>query len=188
MYRSYPTKKQAHLLTEQLVLSAELYNAALQERREACTLCGKSISFTQQSAQLPDIKAIRHKYEAIYSRVLQDVLHRVAKAFGAFFHRLKAGQRPGYPRLKARGRYASLTYRQSGFGIDEQGELSLARIGHLKLVQHRPCKGVIKTLTIYRSSTGKWYAYFSVECDPLRLPNISPQVGIDVGLKTFARA
>src|SRR5437764_8090702 len=83
----------------------------------------KSISFTQQSAQLPDIKAIRPEYEAIYSQVLQDVLHLVDKAFQAFFRRVKAGQQPGYPRFKSRLRYDSLTYPQLGFGIDEQDKL-----------------------------------------------------------------
>src|SRR5215467_7468740 len=94
-YRIYPTKKQARLLNAQLTLCAELYNAALQERRKAYKLCGTNISFSQQSAQLSDIKAMRPEYRGIYSQVLQDVLHRVDKAFQAFFHRVKAGQRPG---------------------------------------------------------------------------------------------
>jgi putative transposase len=47
-------------------------------------------------------------------------------------------------------------------------------------------KGKIKTLTLHRSSTGKWYACFSVESEPTRLPECPEHVGIDVGLKTFA--
>jgi len=164
-YRIYPTKKQAQLLNEQLALCADLYNAALQERRDAYKLCGKSISFTQQSAQLPDIKAIRPEYEAIYSQILQDVLHRVDKAFQAFFRRVKARQQPGYPRFKSRLRYDSLTYPQSGFAIDEQGKLWLSKIGHIKLVLHRPTKGVVKTCSIMSSATGKWYVVFS--CDEI---------------------
>ena len=186
-YRVYPTKKQARLLNEQLALCAELYNAAVQERRDAYQMCGKSITFTQQSAQLPGIKETRPEYEAIYSQVLQDVLHRVDKAFQGFFRRAKAGQRPGYPRFKSRFRYGSLTYPQSGFGIDEQGKLYLAKIGHLKVVRHRPTKGVVKTCTITRSATGKWYVVFSCDqVEPDRLPPSREQVGLDVGLKVFA--
>ncbi|MGZ3610977.1 MAG: RNA-guided endonuclease InsQ/TnpB family protein [Ktedonobacteraceae bacterium] len=186
-YRIYPTKKQERLLNEQLALCAELYNAALQERRDAYRMCGTSITYIQQAAQLPEIKVLRPEYEAIYSQVLQEVLRRVDKAFKAFFHRVKAGLTPGYPRYKSRFRYASLTYPQSGFGIDEQGKLSLAKIGHLKLVQHRPFKGDIKTCCITRSTTGKWYASFSCdEVEPEALPPSERQVGIDVGLKTFA--
>jgi len=54
------------------------------------------------------------------------------------------------------------------------------------MVYHRQIKGKIKTCTIQRSSTGKWYVFFSVECEPERLPETPTQVGIDVGLKTFA--
>jgi putative transposase len=186
-YRIYPTKKQARLLIEQLTLCAELYNAALQERRDAYKLCGKNISFTEQSAQLPDIKVARPEYAAIYSQVLQDVLHRVDKAYQAFFRRVKAGQRPGYPRFRSRVRYASLTYPQSGFGIDEQGKLLLSKIGHIKLVQHRPCKGVVKTCSIMRSATGKWYVVFACDqVEPAMLPPSEKPVGVDVGLKVFA--
>src|SRR5438128_2108234 len=111
-YRIYPTKKQEHILNAQLALCCELYNAALQERRDAYRMCGQTISFTQQSAQLPEIKAVRPEYEAVYSQVLQEVLHRVDKAFKAFFRRCKAGEKPGHPRYKSRPRYDSLTYPQ----------------------------------------------------------------------------
>ncbi len=186
-YRLYPTKKQETILDSQLALCCELYNAALQERRDAYRMCGKNITFTLQSAQLPHIKEVRPEYEAIYSQVLQDVLHRVDKAFRAYFRRVKAGEEPGYPRYKSGFRYNSLTYPQTGFGIDEEGKLSLAKIGHIKMVQHRPFKGVIKTCTITRSPTGKWHVCFS--CDEVEaniLPPSHEQVGIDVGLKTFA--
>jgi putative transposase len=186
-YRLYPTKKQETILNQQLALCCDLYNAALQERRDAYRMCGKRISFTQQSAQLPEIKAIRPEYETIYSQVLQEVLHRVDKAFKAFFRRCQAGQTPGHPRFKPLQRYNSLTYPQMGFGIDEQGKLTLSKIGHLKLVQHRPFKGVVKTCTVSRSSTGKWYMCFSCdEVTPVVLPASSEAVGIDVDLKSFA--
>src|SRR5260370_24059471 len=186
-YRIYPTKKQERILNAQLALCCELYNAALQERRDAYRMCGQTISFTQQSAQLPEIKAMRPEYEAVYSQVLQEVLHRVDKAFKAFFRRCKAGGRPGHPRYKSSKRYDSLTYPQSGFGIDEQGKLSLAKIGHLKMVQHRPFKGVVKTCTISRSATGKWFVCFSCyEVGPHVLTPSDERAGVDVGLKTFA--
>ena len=185
-YRLYPTGKQERVLNEQLALCTELYNAALQERKEAYQLCGKSITFTQQCAQLPAIKAIRPEYEAIHSQVLQDVLHRVDKAFKAFFLRVKAGQVPGYPRYKSKFRYASITYPQTGFGIDEQGKLSLSKIGHLKIVQHRPTRASSKRADV-RNPTGKWFVCFSCdEVEPQVLPPSEEHVGIDVGLKTFA--
>jgi putative transposase len=69
-YRIFPTKHQEAILNKQLSLCCELYNAGLEERREAYRMCGKSISFTVQSAQLPQIKEIRQEYEDIHSQVL----------------------------------------------------------------------------------------------------------------------
>jgi putative transposase len=51
---------------------------------------------------------------------------------------------------------------------------------------HRPIEGTIKTCTIGRSQTGKWFASFSCECDPKPLPASTESIGIDVGLHSFA--
>jgi putative transposase len=104
----------------------------------------------------------------------------------AFFRRVKAGEKPGYPRFKGYGRYDSFTYPQSGFGITHDSRVSLSKIGAVKMVYHRPVRGTIKTATLHRSSTGKWYITFSCDTKPERLPSTNTQVGIDVGLKTFA--
>src|SRR5258708_12043402 len=60
-------------------------------------------------------------------------------------------------------------------------------VGQVKVIVHRPLEGTPKTATMRRSSTGKWYVSFSCECaEPSPLPETGQQVGIDVGLKTFA--
>jgi putative transposase len=48
----------------------ELYNAGLQERREAWQKCGASLTFASQSAQLPQIKEVRLEYHDVHSQVL----------------------------------------------------------------------------------------------------------------------
>ncbi len=96
-----------------------------------------------------------------------------------------AGDKPGYPRFRSRSRYNSFTYPQTGFTI-EQDRLKLSKIGKVKIKLHRPIEGKIKTLTITRTSTGKWYACFSVECQPQPMPFVLSAIGIDCGLKQFA--
>jgi len=96
----------------------ELYNAALQERKEAWEKCGVSVTVTVsgQSAQLPDVKDVRPEYRDIHARVLQDVLTRLDRTFQAFFRRVQAGEKPGYPRFKGSTQYNSFTYKQVGNG------------------------------------------------------------------------
>ena len=84
-YRLYPTRKQAETLQWTLDRTRELYNAALQERRDAYKMAGKSINYYDQANQLPEMKDIREEYKDIHSQVLQDVLRRVDKAMKAFF-------------------------------------------------------------------------------------------------------
>ena len=108
-YRLYPNNMQAEKLQWTLDRARELYNAGIQERREAWHMCKASISYNQQATQLPEIKEIRPEYNDIHSQVLQDVLRRVKKAYDNFFRRVKAGQTPGYPRFQGYGRYDSFT-------------------------------------------------------------------------------
>jgi putative transposase len=117
---------------------------------------------------------------------LQNVSERVELALQAFFRRCKTGENPGYPRFKGSGRYDSFTFPQSGFSLTHDNRVCLSKIGSIKIVYHRPKPGKVKTCTIRRASTGKWYVSFSIEVEPLRLPERPEQVGIDVGLKTFA--
>jgi transposase len=161
-FRIYPTKAQATRLAQTLDLCRELYNAALQERRDAYRIAGKSISYAHQANQLAEIKELRPDLSEVHSQVLQDALKRLDKGFVAFFRRVKAGEKPGYPRFRGRDRYHSFTYPQSGFAI-EGGKLRLSKIGHLKIRQHRDLEGQIKTCTLARSPTGKWHVCFSVE-------------------------
>jgi putative transposase len=78
-YRIYPTKKQETAIEQTLDICRELYNAALQERRDAYKLAGKSITYAIQQNQLPEIKKSRNDLNSVYSQVLQDVLRRVER-------------------------------------------------------------------------------------------------------------
>src|SRR5215210_8105772 len=133
-YRLYPTRHQMRLLEHTLDLCRELYNAALQHRRDAYRMAGKTISFTEQSAALVECKEVRPDLADVYSQVLQDVLHRIDKTFKAFF------ARRGYPRFKGRNRYNGFTYPQLGWSLHND-RLTLSKIGVLKLKLHRPVCG-----------------------------------------------
>lgn len=184
-YRIYPSHAQETLLENWLNLCCELYNAGLQERRDAYRIARKTIAYKDQQNQLPEIKAIRPELGMIHSQVLQDVLKRLDKAFAAFFRRVKRGEKPGFPRFHSRARYNSFTFSQSGFAI-ESGKLKLSKVGRVKIKLHRPIQGRIKTLSIKRIGAGKWFACFSVEVEPQPLPESTEVVGIDMGLKSFA--
>jgi putative transposase len=159
----------------------------LEARREAYEQ-GVSLSWYETKAMLPGWKETRPSLKLVHSQVLQNVTQRVDLAFQAFFRRLKEGaDDPGYPRFKSYGRYDSITYPQYGNGVELRGnDLVVSKIGRVPVVWHRPIEGTIKTVTLRRSRTGKWYASFSVEIEPKRLPPRSEVVGVDMGRMSFA--
>src|SRR5262245_2663479 len=168
-----------------LDICRELYNAALQERRDAYRTNGLSIGYHAQAVQLPQIKQVREDVGEVHSQVLQDTLRRVDKAFDAFFRRCRNGETPGYPRFKAATRYCSFTYPQSGFRL-EGDKLHLSKIGSCRLRLSRPMEGTIKTCMIKRDVDG-WYVVFAVEENQCPFfPLTGETVGIDVGSENFA--
>jgi putative transposase len=189
-YRLYPNKHQQRLLTQQVEECRWLYNHLLAKRREAWEQRSESVRLYDQQSQLPALKAERPMLAVVQSQVLQNVAVRLDLAFQAFFRRVKAGEAPGYPRFRGQGRYASLTYPQVPVGCKLDADarrLRLHGVGLVKIVLHRPTEGTPKTATIRRSSTGKWNVCISCACaEPTPLPQTGHQVGIDVGLTTFA--
>jgi putative transposase len=172
-------------LTFTLDRCRELYNAALQERRDAFRMVGKSITYYDQANQLPEIKEIREEYQDIHSQILQDVLRKVDKAFKAFFARCKRGDNPGYPRYKGKGHYDTFTYPQTGYSLIHDNRVCLSKIGSIKVKLHREIKGTIKTCTIKREGD-HWYIVFACEVEHEPLETGNEVVGIDLGLLHFA--
>ncbi len=185
-FRIFPTKRQAAVLRETLEECRWLYNHLLEQRKNAYAQNGESLSLYAQINHFPALKQERQTLQNVHSQVLQNVAVRLDLAFQAFFRRVKAKENPGFPRFRGAGRYDSFTFPQSGFGVVGQ-HLRLSKIGLVHIKLHRPPEGTIKTCCLRRSSTGKWYASFSCEiAEPLPLPESLAQVGIDVGLETFA--
>ena len=190
-YRLYPTRKQRDILQFTLDRNREIYNAALEERREAWRMCQVSVTYNMQSAQLPAIKEDRPEFGEIYAQVLQDTLKRVDKAFKAFFRRVKAGEKAGYPRFQGYDRYDSFCYPQIERRVSkaivriENGKVILPKIGHIKVKEHRPMIGKAKTATIKREGE-QWYVVFACEVEAqVKLPYTDLPIGIDMGLKHF---
>ena len=197
-FRIYPTSKQINVLETWLGLCCDTYNAALDESKSAYRMAGLALSYARQCAELPECKEVRPELGEVPAQVLQDAVKRVDRAYDDFFRRVEEGQKPGFPRFKSHFRYASLTFKQykNSFNVFESAKkhkatLVLAKLGHVKMVMHRPIKGTPKTAIVKRTPTGKWFVSISVEIGEeeagcKRLLACTEEVGIDVGLKTFA--
>jgi putative transposase len=186
-YKLIPTSQQERKLAHVLGLCRWLYNTALEQRIIAWQRRHVSVSRFQQEAELNDIRASFPEYAAIHSHVLQDVLARLDKTYQAFFRRLKAGERSGFPRFQGRDRWHSFTYKEFGNGATLDNDvLVLSKIGRIAVRWSRSLEGTPKTVTISKEADG-WYVCFSCADVPIQpLPLTGQETGIDLGIEAFA--
>ena len=199
MIRAYkfllrPTARQTAALRQMLADQCALYNGALRERRDAWRHSSKtSIKYGDQSAQLKDIRAFDPQRQGRWSFSSQQAtLRRLDKAFQAFFRRVKNGEKPGYPRFKGVGHFDTVVFPKDGDGCrwdsmphDRRTRVRLQGVGHVRVHQHRPVRGRVKTISVKREGN-RWYVVLS--CDDVTaepLPPTGAVVGIDMGTAHF---
>ncbi len=187
-YRVSLTRTQRRLLEQQLEICRWVYNQTLALRKVAWEERKETLSAYDTNKFLPVWKTEHPELKQVYAQVLQNVQARVDLAFKAFFRRTKTGENPGYPRFKGKRRYDSITYPQYRKGMRLDGNrLTLAKFGTVQVKLHRPLEGQIKTVTLHRTSTDKYFVSFAVEKEQkqgLIIPEVA--VGVDVGLEKFA--
>ena len=189
-YRLRPSAAQAAVLFGWLRLTRELYNAALQERRDAWAKQRKSITAFDQMKQLPSVRAERPEFDSIPIVVQRGALRRLDRAFAGFFRRCKGGEKPGFPRFKGAHRWNSLLIDDLSTStplVAGGKRVKIPLLGKVRLhvTDDRPVRGVPKALRL-TYGLGKWFVTFAcVDVLAKPLPATGKTVGIDLGLLQF---
>lgn len=206
VFRLYPTTKQAVALGQMTAAHAEVYNAALQERRDAWRQCRVSVKAGMQMAQLTEMRAARPDQARWSFTSQQQTLRRVDKAFQAFYRRVQAGQADihvrsgsvGYPRFKAARRFDSVDFRHGDgikwidLGRAAHARLRIQGVGHVDVRMHRrlPEAAVLGQVTVKREGSGpraKWFVVLPVEYAAPETPTPTcREIGVDVGVNHLA--
>lgn len=179
-YPLRPTRVQASVLLAWLEVCRELYNAALQERRDAWSKCGVTVTRYAQQKQLAELRQEDETIGAVPSNVLRSMLYRCDRALQGFFRRCKTGGNPGFPRFRKRN--TSLGF---AFVSIRENRVFVPKIGPVKFHRYQPLSGTPRQVTIGKEA-GKWFVSFV--CDvgeaPAKVP-VRNAVGIDLGLTNF---
>lgn len=188
-FRMRPTVRQHIALAACVDAHRELYNAALQERRDAWRASRTRISYGDQSAQLKGIRRERPNVATWSFSSQQATLRRLNRAFEGFFRRVKAGTAPGYPRFKGAHRFDTVEWPKDGDGArwhPDTGRVYLQGIGQVKVTAHRAVLGRVKTIQIRREGR-RWMLILSCDDVPAtQMPGTGRRVGVDVGIASFA--
>jgi len=143
-YRAYPAAKQVQGFDELFMWQRRLYNAALEERRGAWKLEGRSVTKFDQYGQLSGDRGEGWEWlERFGIGVCRGTLTRLDEAFTHFFRRVKNGETPGFPRFQGEGRFDSVQWegttgwKLTRTGGGTYGRLYVQGVGHVKVKLHR---------------------------------------------------
>jgi len=146
-------------------------------------------SFYNDFQKFPSKSALQimSKHSGLFSQASQEIAHRVERSVWRFVCLKKQGRRVGFPRFKPIEKMKSLHYPQYGNGFFLDDKLEVSPFGKIQIVRHREIKGKIKTLSIKREASGKWFACIAADEPAIaKFSSNKPKIGIDLGLETFA--
>jgi len=193
-FRLYPSRKQEKRLARMVETGRRLWNAALAHRKWRWESGRMSTSYSFQSRILTQERRLDPHLHELYSQAGQDILRRLEKAFAAFFRR-----HARCPRFKKYSSSGSFTYPQAYHGSVRpdltRSRIYLSKVGSVLTVFHRPLPldSRLKSCTIVREPTGKWFASLVYDIVvplqgvkvPLSWSLRAKPIGIDLGLKSL---
>jgi putative transposase len=185
--RLYPTSAQERALVTMLRVTRELYNAFLQQRRDAWTTHRISLSSREQYAQLTELREAEPRFAAVYRECEDAVLHRLDLAFSGFFRRVKRAETPGYPRFKPATRWNQLEFPHGDRALKlhlAQTRVKVPGVGSVRLRKGRMVPAFGRAFLVTKN--GRWYAVFEAHRTPSPLPAAGCSVGIDRGIRVLA--
>jgi putative transposase len=185
-YRMIPTTAQEQMLLQFAGARRWVWNWALARRKAHYAATGTSLSVTQLGAELVALKSepATAWLTNMDSQALQQAIRDLDQAFRSFFAR-----RARFPRFKAKKRDTP-SFRIPQRVTLADGYVSIPKIGRVKVIQHRPTEGTLKSATFKRDAADRWWvtvvAHLEMPDTPLPPPIPARTVGVDVGLKDFA--
>lgn len=188
-YRLYPNKEQQELINKHIGCCRYIYNYGLEKKIKAYKESKKAISCFDVQRELPMLKKNEETsfLKDVNSLSLQASLACLDNAFTRFFKEKK-----GFPRFKIkRDSRQSFQVVQNTKVDFEHNRIYIPKFKEgIKCKLHRTFDGEIKTSTISRTPTGKYFISILVKLQddmPTKRPiDENKAVGIDLGIKTFA--
>ena len=200
-FRIYPNKEQITLINKTIGCARFVFNYSLSKQQEKDKMW-YIVEEMYQSGQLPcnnwkgeffnkyksikDIKELKKHYlflKEVDSVALQSSIENLDNAYNRYYKHLG-----GKPKFKSKkNEVQSYKTRMINGNIKVLDKhIQLPKLGKVKFAKSREVEGKIKTATIRRTNTGKYFIALTCELEINELPKTNKKVGVDVGLKDFA--
>lgn len=184
-YRILPTEEQKAQLIKFFGGCRFVYNLGLETKIQVWATAHKHVTGVDLINQLKELKDTEATWlQECPAQSLQMSLRNLDKAYTKFF------KGSGFPKFKSKHGRQSIQFPQSVKVDFKNSAIILPKLKSVTCIFHRQFKGYIKTVTVSKTSTGKYFVSILVE-NQKQLPNKKPvrdktSVGIDMGVKTFA--
>ncbi len=179
-FRLYPNKKQQEYFAKCFGCTRFIYNQMLADKIKHYEKTGEMLNNTpaQYKKEYPWLKEVD-------SLALANAQINLNKAYRNFFR----DKSVGFPKFKSKktNKHSYTTNNQRGTIYIKDKYIKLPKLKSMvKIVQHRQFDGEIKSCTISKTPTNKYYISILVDEDIKQLPKNNKKVGIDLGIKDFA--
>ena len=183
-YALFPDQEQSVQLAKTFGCCRFVYNAGLETKNTAYRMRGVNLTCFDLIKQATEAKKELTWLSEVPSQALQMALRNLDNAFTNFFRHGAA-----FPRFKSKYRKQSFQLPQ-GVKVDfDGGKIFLPKCKWVAAVLHRKFEGTIKTTTVSRTATGKYFVSVLVDMPicAAKLKSVNPAtaVGLDLGIKTF---
>ena len=171
-YRLYPNDEQIQHLVQAMGCARYIFNKGLELKQEHFAKTGKNWSYfdmTSPEGMLNVEKKANDWLHQPYSQSLQMALRNLDNAFQRFFKKTS-----GFPKFKSRRDRQTVSFPQ-GIKVDfKRSRIKIPKAGEMLCIFDRKFEGTIKTCTISREPTGKFFISILVDND-LPLP-LKPEI------------
>ena len=204
--RIYPTEEQKQLIDTTFDCCRYVWNGFLALKTQRYQDFKENINFNKMSSILTQIKKADDFLTKVDSMALQQELKYLSHAFDKWFKHVKKNgvtfssevrkkanrqnrtlniyDSEAYPKFKKKADSRN-SYRTMSAYIKED-KVFIPKVGLVESIITREPTGIIKGSTISKTPTGKYFISFTVEETVEKLPMTEKEIGIDLGLKTFA--
>jgi len=188
-YRIYPNKEQEILINKTIGCCRFVFNYYLAKRIELYKSEQKSLNYNSNANDLKELKKEYIWLKEVDSISLQQTLKDLDKSYQNFFRRVKqGGDKAGFPKFKSKKNNKSSFRSQcvnNNISIKDS-KIKFPKLGLIKYANSRDFDGIIKSATITKTPTNKYYISILVDTEIKTLDKNNKSVGIDLGLKDFA--
>ena len=188
-YRIYPNKSQEELILKHIGCCRYIYNYGLEKKIKVYQESKQGISRFEIQSDLVVLKKQQETswLRGVNSLSLQASLANLDTAFTRFFKEKK-----GFPKFKSKkvGNQSFQVVQNTKVDFDNNKVFLPKFKSGIKCIFHRQFEGEIKTSTISKTPSGKYFISILVKLNDDNPKTVSidenQAVGIDLGIKTFA--